>query len=107
MSSRRDPGRHARRVANQASAATARGIHGPTQSTSDTSGIAAIDSGRVDTEDQPQSQPLRGELPRLSPVEIDAFVLGSGDIDARDVKAQEAAEGCAEYERPQEYRQYR
>jgi hypothetical protein len=33
--------------------------------------------------------------------------LRSGDIDARDVKAQEAAEGCAEYERPQEYRQYR
>jgi hypothetical protein len=33
--------------------------------------------------------------------------VGSGDIDARDVKAQEAAEGCAEYERPQEYRQYR
>jgi hypothetical protein len=33
--------------------------------------------------------------------------LGSGDIDARDVKAQEAAEGCAEYERPQQYRQYR
>lgn len=31
----------------------------------------------------------------------------SGDIDAWDVKAQEAAEGCAEYERPQEYRQYR
>ena len=31
----------------------------------------------------------------------------SSDIDARDVKAQEAAEGCAEYERPQEYRQYR
>jgi hypothetical protein len=33
--------------------------------------------------------------------------VGSGDIDAWDVKAQEAAEGCAEYERPQEYRQYR
>jgi hypothetical protein len=33
--------------------------------------------------------------------------VGSGDIDARDVKAQEAAEGCAEYERPQEYGQYR
>ena len=33
--------------------------------------------------------------------------VGSGDIDAGDVKAQEAAEGCAEYERPQEYRQYR
>jgi hypothetical protein len=33
--------------------------------------------------------------------------FGSGDIDARDVKAQEAAEGCAEYERPQEHRQYR
>ena len=33
--------------------------------------------------------------------------VGSGDIDARDVKAQEAAEGCAEYERPQEHRQYR
>jgi hypothetical protein len=32
---------------------------------------------------------------------------GSGDIDARDVKAQEAAEGCAEYERPQKYRQDR
>lgn len=46
-------------------------------------------------------------LDRLSPEEIDAFEVGSGDIDARDVKAQEAAEGCAEYERPQEYRQYR
>ena len=33
--------------------------------------------------------------------------VGSGDIDARDMKAQEAAEGCAEYERPQKYRQYR
>ena len=33
--------------------------------------------------------------------------VGSGDIDTRDVKAQEAAEGCAEYERPQEYGQYR
>jgi hypothetical protein len=33
--------------------------------------------------------------------------LRSCDIDARDVKAQEAAEGCADYERPQEYRQYR
>ena len=33
--------------------------------------------------------------------------FGSGDLDARDVKAQEAAEGCAKYERPQEHRQYR
>ena len=33
--------------------------------------------------------------------------LRSGDIDPRDVKAQEAAECCAEYERPQEDRQYR
>jgi hypothetical protein len=62
---------------------------------------------RVDTEDQPQSPPLRGALPRLSPEEIDLRGVGSGDIDARDVKAQEAAQGCAEYERPQEYRQYR
>ena len=38
---------------------------------------------------------------------IDAFGVESGDVDARDVKAQEAAEGCTEYERPQEYRQYR
>jgi hypothetical protein len=41
------------------------------------------------------------------PKTIDAFGGGSGDIDARDVKAQQAAEGCAEYERPQEYGQYR
>jgi hypothetical protein len=39
---------------------------------------------------------------RLTP-----FGLGSGDIDARDIKTQETAEGCAEYEGPQEYRQYR
>src|SRR5215204_6281941 len=38
---------------------------------------------------------------------IDAVGVGSGDIDARDVKAQQAAEGCAEYERPQKYRQDR
>jgi hypothetical protein len=44
-----------------------------------------------------------------TPEEIAAFEgwVGSGDLDARDVEAQEAAEGCAEYERPQEYRQYR
>ena len=41
------------------------------------------------------------------PKTINAFGVGSGDIDARDVKAQEAAEGRAEYERPQEYRKYR
>ena len=41
------------------------------------------------------------------PKTIDAFGVVSGDIDARDIKAQKAAEGCAEYERPQEYRQYR
>jgi pimeloyl-ACP methyl ester carboxylesterase len=45
--------------------------------------------------------------PAERPKTIEAFGGGSGDIDARDVKAQEAAEGCAEYERPQEYRQYR
>jgi hypothetical protein len=45
--------------------------------------------------------------PQAETDEIDAFAGGSGDSDARDVKAQEAAEGCAEYERPQEYRQYR
>jgi hypothetical protein len=33
------------------------------------------------------------------PKTIDAFGDRSGDIDARDVKAQEAAEGGAEYER--------
>jgi hypothetical protein len=44
---------------------------------------------------------------QASPRRDDAFGGGLGDIDARDVKAQEAAEGCAEYERPQEYRQYR
>ena len=46
----------------------------------------------------PQAEPPK----RLTPSGV-----GSGDIDARDVKAQEAAEGCAEYERPQEYRQDR
>jgi hypothetical protein len=44
---------------------------------------------------------------QAEPEEIDALGVTSGDIDARDVKAQEAAEGCTEYERPQEYRQYR
>ena len=47
----------------------------------------------------PQAEPPK----RLPPFRW----VGSGDIDARDVKAQEAAEGCAEYERPQQYRQYR
>ena len=37
---------------------------------------------------------------QTDPDGIDAFGVGSGDIDAGDVKAQEAAEGCAEYERP-------
>jgi hypothetical protein len=37
----------------------------------------------------------QAELPRR----FDAFGVGSADIDARDVKAQEAAEGGAEYER--------
>ena len=41
---------------------------------------------------------------QAEPEEIDALGVTSGDIDARDVKAQEAAEGCTEYERPQEYR---
>ena len=48
------------------------------------------------------------EIDRLSPRRRLTPSGGrSGDIDARDVKAQEAAEGCAEYEGPQEYRQYR
>ena len=51
---------------------------------------------------------LRSERgPAERPKTIEAFGAGSGDIDAWDVKAQEAAEGCAEYERPQQYRQYR
>ena len=51
---------------------------------------------------------LRSERgPAERPKRLRPSGLGSGDIDARDVKAQEAAEGCAEYERPQEYRQYR
>ena len=41
------------------------------------------------------------------PKRFDVFGVRSGDVDARYVKAQEAAEGRAEYERPQEYRQYR
>jgi hypothetical protein len=38
---------------------------------------------------------------------IEVLGIGSGDIDARNVKAQKTAEGRAEYERPQEYRKYR
>jgi GNAT superfamily N-acetyltransferase len=45
--------------------------------------------------------------PNRVTVRLIAGGVGSGDIDAGDVKAQEAAEGCAEYERPQEYSQYR
>jgi hypothetical protein len=56
----------------------------------------------------PTSKPTAPRaLGQAEPEEIDFRGVGSGDIDARDVKAQEAAEGCAEYERPQEYRQYR
>ena len=53
----------------------------------------------------PQRISALGQLVRVQRVGVTG--VGSGDIDARDVKAQEAAEGCAEYERPQEYRQYR
>ena len=49
----------------------------------------------------------RRQIETEPPKRLTPAGFGSGDIDARDVKAQEAAEGCAEYERPQEYRQYR
>ena len=50
--------------------------------------------------------PLLRARVRKGPAEAQP-TLRSGDVDARDVKAQETAEGCAEYERPQEDRQYR
>jgi hypothetical protein len=49
----------------------------------------------------------RRQIETEPPKRLTPAGFGSGDIDARDVKAQEAAEGCAEYERPQEHRQYR
>jgi hypothetical protein len=58
----------------------------------------AITDNRPRVTSNRQADPRR----RLTP-----FGLGSGDIDARDIKTQETAEGCAEYEGPQEYRQYR
>jgi hypothetical protein len=48
----------------------------------------------------------RRQIETEPPKRLTPAGFGSGDIDARDVKAQEAAESCAQYERPQEHRQY-
>jgi putative transposase len=60
---RRDPGRHARRVAIRRAPLPVRGIHGPTPTNQRYWRHRRDRQRRIDTEDQPQSPPLRGALP--------------------------------------------